>query len=134
MGRWFNHTVLKKDNWVRENADNWIAYRIKLELNKTLQSLGKMMLVLDDDHDGGDILIFFEHIIYLCPLFPFVPSYTPSHTINPPFIHWSHTVGINEYGDVGKIKRRMYHYPNCQDAYINLFCYMNFPRCDPSTT
>ena len=32
-----------------------------------------------------------------------------------------------------QIKRRMYHYPNCQDAFINLFCYMNFPRCDPQT-
>jgi hypothetical protein len=27
----------------------------------------------------------------------------------------------------------MFHYPNCQDAFINLFCYMNFPRCDPET-
>ena len=54
MGRWFNHTVLKKDNWVRENADNWIAYRIQLELNKTLQSLGMMMTVLDDDDDDDD--------------------------------------------------------------------------------
>lgn len=65
---------------MRQNADDWIANRIALEVNKTLQNLG-----------------------------------------------------INEFGDEGKIKRRMYHYPDCQDAYINLFCFMNFPRCDPET-
>ena len=67
------------------------------------------------------------HTILHTLLYPLVPPLTHIHT------SFSHTLGVNEYGDVGKIKRRMYHYPNCQDAYINLFCYMNFPRCDPST-
>jgi hypothetical protein len=38
----------------------------------------------------------------------------------------------NEYGDVGKIKRRFNKRPDCVNAYKNLFCWMNFPRCDPT--
>mmetsp|Transcript_9744 Transcript_9744/g.10480 ORF Transcript_9744/g.10480 Transcript_9744/m.10480 type:complete len:270 (+) Transcript_9744:136-945(+) len=36
----------------------------------------------------------------------------------------------NEYGDRGKIIRRLSRRPDCQNAYRNLFCYINFPRCD----
>ncbi len=39
--------------------------------------------------------------------------------------------GINEYGDTGKIRRRFSKRPDCMNAYKNLFCWMNFPRCDP---
>jgi hypothetical protein len=39
--------------------------------------------------------------------------------------------GVNEYGDLGKIKRRFSKRPDCQNAYKNLFCWLNFPRCDP---
>ena len=42
-------------------------------------------------------------------------------------------LGVNEYGDSGLIKRRMYKKTDCQDAFINLMCWMNFPRCDLST-
>lgn len=38
----------------------------------------------------------------------------------------------NEYGDSGKITRRFYKKPDCQNAYRNLFCWLNFPRCDPN--
>lgn len=36
----------------------------------------------------------------------------------------------NEYGDVGKIRRRFNKRPDCKNAYKNLFCWINFPRCD----
>lgn len=39
----------------------------------------------------------------------------------------------NEYGDVGNTRRRFYMRPNCQLAFKNLFCWINFPRCDPET-
>lgn len=38
----------------------------------------------------------------------------------------------NEYGDAGTIKRRFYKRPDCQNAFKNLFCWINFPRCDPT--
>jgi hypothetical protein len=41
-------------------------------------------------------------------------------------------MGKNEYGDIGKIIRRFNKRPDCQNAYKNLFCYLNFPRCDPA--
>jgi len=39
---------------------------------------------------------------------------------------------LNEYGDPGVIKRRFFHQPNCRLAYKNYFCWINFPRCDPT--
>ena len=36
----------------------------------------------------------------------------------------------NEFGDDGKIRRRFYKKPDCKNAYRNLFCWLNFPRCD----
>jgi hypothetical protein len=36
----------------------------------------------------------------------------------------------NEFGDLGSIKRRFYKKPDCQQAYKNYFCWINFPRCD----
>lgn len=38
----------------------------------------------------------------------------------------------NQYGDPGTIIRRFYKNPNCQNAFKNLFCWINFPRCDPA--
>lgn len=42
-----------------------------------------------------------------------------------------HKKNTNEYGDPGRIKRRFYKRPDCQRAFKGLFCYINFPRCDP---
>eukprot|EP00981_Chlorochromonas_danica_P001379 scaffold295_cov167-Ochromonas_danica.AAC.5 len=40
--------------------------------------------------------------------------------------------GENEYGDKGRIKHRFKKNTDCQNAYRNLFCWVNFPRCDPN--
>lgn len=37
----------------------------------------------------------------------------------------------NEYGESGRIKRRFFKRPDCMNAFRNMFCYINFPRCDP---
>jgi len=42
-----------------------------------------------------------------------------------------HRRNTDEYGDPGRIKRRFSKRPDCQKAYKSLFCYINFPRCDP---
>lgn len=36
----------------------------------------------------------------------------------------------NEFGDDGKIRRRFYKKKDCKNAFRNLFCWLNFPRCD----
>jgi hypothetical protein len=77
-GRWYNHTILKKDNWVNERCTQHIAHRIALESNKTLKNLNH-----------------------------------------------------NEYGDRGHIRRRMWKRLDCQNAFKNMFCFINFPRCLP---
>lgn len=79
-GRWYNHTVMTKDNWVRKQAESQIALRIGFERNRTLKNTGR-----------------------------------------------------NEYGDVGITKVRFYDNPDCQNAYTNYFCWINFPRCDYTT-
>jgi hypothetical protein len=38
--------------------------------------------------------------------------------------------GTNEYGDKGRIKSRFNKNKDCVNAYKNLFCWINFPRCD----
>lgn len=38
----------------------------------------------------------------------------------------------NEFGDKGRIKKRFHHNDDCQNAFKNLFCWTNFPRCDPN--
>lgn len=35
-GRWFNHTVFMKDQWVMQQTKAVIDYRIKVETNQTL--------------------------------------------------------------------------------------------------
>jgi hypothetical protein len=42
-----------------------------------------------------------------------------------------HRQNADEWGEKGRIKRRFFHRPDCANAYRNLFCYINFPRCDP---
>ena len=37
---------------------------------------------------------------------------------------------MNEYGDPVVIRRRFHHHPDCVNAFLNLFCWINFPRCD----
>lgn len=37
---------------------------------------------------------------------------------------------INEWGDEGKVVERFYKNHDCQDAFRNYFCWINFPRCD----
>ncbi len=37
----------------------------------------------------------------------------------------------NEFGDPHRTIRRFARRGNCQNAYTNLFCWTNFPRCDP---
>ena len=37
----------------------------------------------------------------------------------------------NEYGEPHRITTRIHHKPDCENAYKNLFCWINFPRCDP---
>lgn len=78
-GRWYNHTILAKDQWIETSVTNFIRERISLEKNKTLKAQR-----------------------------------------------------MNEFGDPGKIKRRFGRNPTCQAAYKNLFCWLNFPRCDDS--
>ena len=36
----------------------------------------------------------------------------------------------NEYGDTGLTRRRFFERPDCQKAWKNYFCWINFPRCD----
>ena len=36
----------------------------------------------------------------------------------------------NEFGDLGHTRRRFYKRPDCQLAYKNFFCWINFPRCN----
>lgn len=38
----------------------------------------------------------------------------------------------NEFGDIGHTRRRFRDRPDCQLAYKNYFCWINFPRCDIS--
>lgn len=76
-GRWFNHTIQKKDAWVAEQYEIHVTEREILERNKTLRK-----------------------------------------------------ARINEYGDEGKIEERFYKSSDCQFAYRNYFCWINFPRCD----
>lgn len=40
-GRWMNHTVLAKDNWISENVNSFIRFREGLEKNKTLRNSGR---------------------------------------------------------------------------------------------
>ena len=42
-------------------------------------------------------------------------------------------MNVNEYGDPGHIKVRFYKSKDCQDAFTNFMCWINFPRCDPET-
>eukprot|EP01038_Epipyxis_sp_PR26KG_P010542 gene10542-14164_t len=79
-GRFFNHTVLKKDQYIQDQCKQFIFERIQLEKNTTLKKQNR-----------------------------------------------------NEYGDIGKIKRRFWKKPNCLAAYKNYFCWVNFPRCDMET-
>lgn len=76
-GRWFNHTVNSKDQWVGENAERWITLRLQLERDKTLRSQQ-----------------------------------------------------TNEFGDDGRILKRFAGRSDCVNAFRNLFCWTNFPRCD----
>jgi hypothetical protein len=78
-GRWGNHTVKSKDDWVSQSIEAHIAQQIGYETNRTLQNLN---------------------------------------------------VDIN--GHVGQIKKRFYHNPDCRNAFSNYFCWINFPRCDPT--
>mmetsp|Transcript_16283 Transcript_16283/g.27509 ORF Transcript_16283/g.27509 Transcript_16283/m.27509 type:complete len:269 (-) Transcript_16283:27-833(-) len=78
LGRWFNHTITKKDDYIREKAETHIAERTALEKNRTLKRARE-----------------------------------------------------NEYGDKGRIPTRFKRKPDCRRAFRNLFCWINFPRCDP---
>ena len=40
-------------------------------------------------------------------------------------------MNVNEYGDPGHVKIRFYKAKDCQNAFLNYFCWINFPRCDP---
>jgi hypothetical protein len=37
-------------------------------------------------------------------------------------------LGVNEYGDPGRVKKRFHKHGECQNAFINYFCWINFPR------
>jgi len=41
QGRWNNHTILRKDQWVQETVKRMISYRVGLERNASLQNAGK---------------------------------------------------------------------------------------------
>lgn len=75
-GRFFNHTILKKDQWVEESFTTHVLNQIEYEKNNTEDKKGR-----------------------------------------------------NENGEV--IQRRFYKNKDCRRSYKNLFCYLNFPRCDP---
>ena len=38
--------------------------------------------------------------------------------------------GINELGEEGEVEVRFFDNPDCQEAFRNYFCWLNFPRCD----
>lgn len=38
-------------------------------------------------------------------------------------------LGVDEYGQKGKSKKRFYKNKACQDAYKRYACFTNFPRC-----
>lgn len=40
-GRWFNHSIQKKDAWVGYESDQHIKYRIRMERNSTLKAKGE---------------------------------------------------------------------------------------------
>lgn len=77
QGRWGDHTVRTKDQWIFDKAWEHVDKMVGYEKNKTLAKSGK---------------------------------------------------DIN--GHVGLVARRFYKRPDCREAFFNLFCYMNFPRCD----
>ena len=82
--------VLKKDNWVRKNADAWIAHRIILENNKTLQ------VRVETPRDAPLAVLL---------LTPNRPRSLLSRPV-PPSLPSGQNLGINEYGDVGKVHFR----------------------------
>lgn len=56
-GRWFNHTTLKKDEWVQYNVHRHVKDRIKLERNSSLKKKG-----VNEYGDSGRIRRrFFKH-------------------------------------------------------------------------
>jgi hypothetical protein len=75
-GRWFNHTVSKKDAWVQTSVQAHIRERMTLEQNRTLFDMKQ-----------------------------------------------------NEFGEPRRIKRRFWKHPDCQNAFRQFFCWVNFPRC-----
>ena len=82
--------MLKKDNWVRKNADAWIAHRIILENNKTLQ------VRVETPRDAPLAVLL---------LTPNRPRSLLSRPV-PPSLPSGQNLGINEYGDVGKVHFR----------------------------
>lgn len=38
--------------------------------------------------------------------------------------------GVNELGEEGEVEIRFFENPDCQNAFKNYFCWLNFPRCD----
>lgn len=76
-GRWGDHTVQTKDEWIAAKAWEHVDRMVGYEKNKTMAKSGK---------------------------------------------------DIN--GHVGLVTQRFYKRPDCREAFFNLFCYMNFPRCD----
>lgn len=77
IGRWTNHSIITKDNWVRSSCNQHIFTQIRAERNKTLAKRN-----------------------------------------------------TDQYGNPGRVRRRFYKKPDCQLAFKNLFCWLNFPRCD----
>lgn len=76
-GKWKEHTVKKKDDWVFETYNQFIQNRTGFESNKRWREERR-----------------------------------------------------NERGEEGRIAFRFYKNPDCKNAYKNLFCWTNFPRCD----
>lgn len=40
------------------------------------------------------------------------------------------SLGVNELGNEGEVAVRFTDNPDCENAYKNFFCWLNFPRCD----
>ena len=91
--------VLKKDNWVRQNADAWIAHRILLENNKTLQVHAPLARL--DERSAASVS----------------NDTQAPHTPHPSYlIPLAQNLGINEYGDVGKVWRDRQRCLPCHDG------------------
>lgn len=84
IGRWDNHTIYKKDDWVKANYYAHVRYREGIEKEYNYPEKATM-------NENGTEPTYFPYVA---------------------------------------VAVRFHQSPDCQEAYRNYFCWINFPRCD----